>query len=198
MPRRGCWDRAVGSRDRADAHRRAIVVAAAGAVFELGRSVTVSDVVARAGIGRNTFYALFDDLQGAIGAAESEALARVSSAFTPTAVARTPIERLRRLVSQWLALAASEPHLVLLTIRGDGTPRGSHVKLRETLESALSGIAASARAAGVIGRPADAARLRALTGAFVAFAERIIEENRQAEAPRLQDELVEISLRALR
>jgi hypothetical protein len=86
----------------------------------------------------------------------------------------------------------------MLVMRGDGTPRGAHVKLRETIENALRGIAASARSAGVIGHPPDTARLRALTGAFIAFAERIIEENRPIDAGRLQDELVEVSLRALR
>jgi AcrR family transcriptional regulator len=175
-----------------------MAMAAARAVFEVGRGVTVSDVVERARVGRNTFYAHFEDLPAALEAGEREALAKVSEAFVPSPDARTPIERLRGLVSEWLDLAASEPHLVMLVIRGDGTPRGAHVKLRETIENALRGVATSARAAGVIGRAADLARLRALTGAFIVFAERIVEENRQIDESRLKNELVDFSLRALR
>lgn len=198
MAPRGRWDRTASAHARAAACRRALVAAAAQALFERGRSVTVSDVVERARVGRNTFYVHFDDLAAVFAAAEGEALATISTALAPSPSARTPLERFRRLASEWLSIAAAEPHLVSLVIRGDGAQRGSHVGLRRMIENALRGIASSARAAGVLGRPAHANRLRALTGSYVALAERIIEENRGIDQARLVEELVDYSLRALR
>jgi AcrR family transcriptional regulator len=191
MPSRGRWDRTASTHARKAACRRALVAAAAQSIFERGRNVTVTDVVDRARVGRNTFYEHFDDLAAAFAAAEADALARISSALAPSRSARTPLERFRAMASEWLSAAAAEPHLVSLVIRGDGAQRGSHVGLRRMIESALRGIASSARAAGVLGRPVDAIRLRALTGAFVAFAERIIEENRGIDHARLVDERVD-------
>jgi AcrR family transcriptional regulator len=197
MPR-GRWDRAASAGDRAAMHRRLVAISAARSVFEIGRAVTVSDVVERAGVGRNTFYVHFDDLAGAIAAAEVEAFAVISSAFILPDEVRTPIERLRRAVSEWLSIAASEPYLVMLVIRGDGTPRGAHARLRDTIETALRNIAGSARTAGVIGRAIGPLRLRAMSGAFVAFAERIIEENRRIDLARPTEELVDLCLRLMR
>lgn len=198
MTLRGRWDRTASAHARATASRRALVAAAARALFERGRAVTVSDVVERACVGRNTFYVHFDDLPAVFAAAEAEALAKISTALAPSPSARTPHERFRRVASEWLSIAATEPHLVSLVIRGDGAQRGSHVGLRRMIESALRSIATSARAAGVLGRPADAHRLRALTGSYLALAERIIEENRGIDQARLVEELVDFSLRALR
>jgi len=160
--------------------------------------VTVSDVVQRAGVGRNTFYVHFEDLRAAFAAADTEALARISNSLAPSPDVRTPLERFRQLASGWLSIAAAEPALVSLVIHGDGTLRGAHVELRKLIENALRGIASSARTAGVLGRPPDASRLRALSGAFVAFGERVLEENRGIHQDRLVEELVDFSLRALR
>ena len=198
MPPRGAWDRATSTEDRAAEGRLVLVTAAAQSVFELGRAVTVSDVVRRAKVGRNTFYVHFDDLPAAFASAEAEALRVISRALVPSPRARTPLERFRHFASEWLSVAAAEPHLVSLVIRGDGTPRGAHVELRKMMETALRSIASSARTAGLLGRPADADRIRALAGAFVAFAERILEENHGIDHKRLVEELVDLSLRALR
>jgi AcrR family transcriptional regulator len=198
MHQRGRWDRKASAHTRAAACRRALVAGAAQALFELGRAVTVSDVVERARVGRNTFYVHFDDLSAVFAAAEAEAFAKISTALAPSPSARTPLERFRRVASEWLSIAATEPHLVSLVVRGDGAQRGPHVGLRRMIENALRAIASSARAAGVLGRPTDANRLRALTGSYVALAERIIEESRGIDQARLVEELVDFSLRALR
>jgi AcrR family transcriptional regulator len=198
MPPRGRWDRAASAHARAASCRRALVDAAAQAFFERGRAVTVSDVVERAHVGRNTFYVHFDDLAAVFAAAEAEAFAKISAALAPSPSARTPLERFRRVASEWLSIATGERHLVSLVIRGDGAQRGSHVGLRRMIENALRSIASSARSAGVLGRPADANRLRALAGAYIALAERIIEENRGIDQARLVEELVDFSLRTLR
>jgi AcrR family transcriptional regulator len=198
MAPRGLWDRRATAAARTIESRRALVFATAQSFFERGRAVTVSDVVQRAGVGRNTFYVHFDDLTAAFAAADAEALARISKALAPSPDARTPHERFRHFASAWLSIAATEPELVSLVIRGDGTSRGAHVELHKMIESALRGIASSAKTAGVLGRPADANRLIALSGTFVAFAERVIQENRRIDDDRLAQDLVDFSLRALR
>jgi AcrR family transcriptional regulator len=198
MAPRGRWDRTATAAARTVESRRVLVIAAARSLLDRGRAVTVSDVVQRAGVGRNTFYVHFDDLPAAFAAAEAEALTKISRALAPAPLARTPLERFRHFASEWLSIATTEPELVSLVIRGDGTLRGCHVELRKVIENALRAIASSARRAGVLGRPADPNRLRALTGAFVAFAERAIEENGRIDHDRLAGELVEFSLRALR
>src|SRR5207244_1351966 len=133
-----------------------------------------------------------------LSAAETVALASIAPAFARTRDARTPIERLRRMAYEWLALAVAEPYLVHLVIHGDGRPRGAHVRLREMIRSALESTAAAARAAGVVGRPVDAARLRGVVGAFVAFADGVIEDRSRPDPPDLSGELVDFSLRAFR
>jgi len=198
MAPRGLWDRTASAEARTSECRRVLVSATAESVFELGRTVTVSDIVERAGVGRNTFYVHFDDLRAAFAAAEAEALTNISNAVAPSPSARTPLARFRHFASGWLSIAATETELVSLVIRGDGTLRGSHIELRKMIENALRGIASSARRAGVLGRPVDSNRLSALAGAYVAFAERVIEEKGRIDRDRLVEELVDISLRALR
>ena len=198
MSRRGNWDRAASASDRAIVHREAMTRAAARALFEVGRRATVSDVVDRAGVGRNTLYAHFRDLDEVLRASEADALAMGSRAFVPPTDARTPIERLRAIASQWLALAESEPHFVMLALRGDGRPGGAPTTLRETIESALERVVTSARAAGIIGQPVLRDRLRAAAGAFVAAADAVIAEPTRLDKAALAEELVAFSLRNFR
>jgi len=198
MSSRGQWDRSATAESRAGAHRQAILEAAARAAFELGRAVTVSDVVERAGVGRNTFYVNFADLEAAFRAAEESAIATVSRAFAPSRDARTPIERLRTTASEWIRLAMLEPRLVMLVLRGDGRPTGAHSTVREIMVRSFESVAAAARSAGLVGRPVDSQRLRATAAAFVATAESLIESPPRGSAQPFADELVELSLRIFR
>lgn len=198
MTSRGRWDRSATAEERAGAHRASMVRAAARAVFELGRSVTVADILERAGVGRNTFYVHFTDLTAALRAAEDHALELVTSAISSSSDAPTPIERLRRGASDWLSLAAREPEFVMLAVRGDGTVHGSHSRVRGVLIGSLGRIVSQARSAGVLGRPVDALRLRAVAGAFVATAEAVVEDPLRPDVVRLAEGLVDLALRAFR
>jgi AcrR family transcriptional regulator len=158
----------------------------------------VSDVIERAGMGRNTFYVLFRDLGAALQTAEADALSEVEAVFATPIEAHTPIERLRSMSSAWLSLAAAKPHLVHLVVRGDGRARGAHSRLRRTIMGALESVATTARSAGVLGRPVDHGRLRGVAGAFLTFAEETIENRSKANPGALAQELADFALRAFR
>lgn len=166
-------------------------------MFELGRNVTVTDVLSRAEVGRNTFYVHFRDVDDVLHAAEGEALSMILVSLSRAHGERTPVERLRRMADEWLSLAREEPHLLNLILRGDGTPRGSHSKLHEIVAGALGRIAAAALAAGVVGRRMGPPRLRSVVGIFVASAEAAIEQD-ATDGARARDELVSASLRLFR
>src|SRR6188768_4079764 len=100
-PKRGRYDRAL-SRSERQAAQRERVIAAVATLSARDPELSVASVVELAGIGRNTFYEYFDDLEHALAATRSRALrefaARVTSALQ---VARTPLERVRALARAW-------------------------------------------------------------------------------------------------
>ena len=154
-PGRGRWSRRLGKADRAATARAAILRAVGDARASGGAAPTVTDVVSRLGIGRNTFYEHFDDVLAAIGAADAAAAERTSLALEAAlGSARTPIEKLRALSRTWIDRAAATPQW---TLTGRDLP---------PLERALRDVLSEARAAGVVGRVPDAARVRCLAGAF--------------------------------
>ena len=92
-PKRGRYDRGLSRRERQAAQRER-VIAAIAALSAAERELSVASVVEIAGIGRNTFYEYFDDLEHALltikGRALREFAPRVEAALQ---VARTPLER---------------------------------------------------------------------------------------------------------
>src|SRR4051812_40653535 len=100
-PKRGQYDRALGRREGQAAQRQR-GIAAVAALSATDQELSVAGVVELAGIGGNTFYEYFDDLQHALGAVRNRALhdfaTRVTEALQS---ARTPLERVRALVRVW-------------------------------------------------------------------------------------------------
>jgi len=100
-PKRGQYDRALSRRERQAAQRER-VIAAVLAIGATDRELSVASVVEVAGIGRNTFYEYFDDLEHALLAIKSRALrdfaAQVEAGLS---IARTPLERVRTLARVW-------------------------------------------------------------------------------------------------
>src|SRR6188768_767645 len=113
-PKRGRYDRAL-SRQARQAAQRERVIAALGAT---DRELSVAQVVELAGIGRNTFYEYFDDLEHALAAIQSRALRdlslRVESVLP---AARTPLERIRALARAWAENLSENPGQVKLALR---------------------------------------------------------------------------------
>lgn len=116
-PKRGQYDRALSRRERQAAQRERVISAIA-AISATDRELSVASVVEVAGIGRNTFYEYFDDLEHALHAINHRVLgdfaARVSAALQ---TARTPLERLRALARAWTENLLENAPQVKLALR---------------------------------------------------------------------------------
>jgi AcrR family transcriptional regulator len=116
-PKRGQYDRALSRRERQAAQRER-VIAAIAALSATDRELSVANVVELAGIGRNTFYEYFDDLEHALIEVKSRALRefapRVAAAMH---AARTPLERIRALARVWTENLLENPAQAKLALR---------------------------------------------------------------------------------
>src|SRR6478752_7418800 len=93
-PGRGAYDRSLTRAERHAEHRERLLIAAAGALAE--GAPTVSSIVARAGVGRSTFYEFFDSPEHLFEHLEQRALRSLEAALERGfADARTPLERVR-------------------------------------------------------------------------------------------------------
>jgi AcrR family transcriptional regulator len=116
-PKRGRYDRALSRRERQAAQRER-VIAAILAISATDRELSVANVVELAGIGRNTFYEYFDDLEHALVAIRRQVLrdfaGRVEAAMQG---ARTPLERIRALARVWADNLLENPAQIRLVLR---------------------------------------------------------------------------------
>lgn len=116
-PKRGHYDRALSRRERQAAQRER-VIAAIAMLSATDRELSVASVVEAAGIGRNTFYEYFDDLEHALLAIKNRALHEFSaSVVTALQAARTPLERVRALARVWTANLVENPARAKLALR---------------------------------------------------------------------------------
>jgi len=116
-PKRGHYDRALSRRERQAAQRER-VIAAIVSISATDRELSVASVVEAAGIGRNTFYEYFDDLEHALLAIRNRALNEFSaSVVTALEVARTPLERVRALARVWAENLLENPARAKLALR---------------------------------------------------------------------------------
>jgi len=160
-PKRGRYDRALSRRERQTAQRER-VIAAIAAISATDRELSVANVVEVAGIGRNTFYEYFDDLEHALLAIRGRALSDFASRVTGAMQrARTPLERIRALARVWTENLLENPAQVKLALRAQAelieatqlSALGQHVAgvLNAELEarSALPGLVEPLRVAVV-------------------------------------------------
>lgn len=125
-PARGCYDRALSRQARQAEQRERLVYWIAQKHQECGTRLTVQDVVAAAGVGRNTFYEYFDGLEhGLAYAAQTCAKLGRERIMSELESARTPIAKLRKLARAWLEFAESEPAALLLLARRPANASGS-------------------------------------------------------------------------
>src|SRR5450755_3486457 len=122
-PKRGQYDRAL-SRNERQAAQRERVIAAIATLAAAGRELSVASVVEHAGIGRNTFYEYFDDVEHALRSlndlARRELVTRVEQALR---LARTPLERVRAVARAWADNVAANPALTKLALRAQSAAR---------------------------------------------------------------------------
>src|SRR5882724_1733467 len=116
-PKRGRYDRALSRRERQAAQRERVITALA-ALSATERELSIANVVELAGIGRNTFYEYFDDVEHALTAIKTRALADLAMLLDSSVqVARTPLERIRGLARAWAENLFIDPPLVRLALR---------------------------------------------------------------------------------
>ena len=116
-PKRGQYDRALSRRERQAAQRERVIGAIA-ALSAAGRELNVANVVELAGIGRNTFYEYFDDIEHALVAIKSRAVRELATLFEAALQsARTPLERVRALARAWVENLARDPVLMRLALQ---------------------------------------------------------------------------------
>jgi AcrR family transcriptional regulator len=177
--------------------QRERVVAAIAAIAATGEELSVASVVEAAGIGRNTFYEYFDDLEHALLAINhrllSEFAARVSVALQ---AARTPLERVRALARAWVENLFENSTRVKLALRAQAE------SVEATQLSVLGQHLASVLAADLDARsalPGLAEPLRvAVVAALFDSVSRAHFGVRSMSSEELQRVLVDWSLRLLR
>jgi AcrR family transcriptional regulator/DNA-binding MarR family transcriptional regulator len=101
-----------------EVQRRRVLAAMTEAVVELGAgSLTVGDIVARAGVSRRTFYELFDDREDCFLAALDDAVAHATVVVLPAYTGETVWrEQVRAGLAALLELFDEEPALARLCV----------------------------------------------------------------------------------
>jgi AcrR family transcriptional regulator len=193
------------------AQQRERLLAATADAFAREASPSVSLIIERAGVGRNTFYEYFDDVTHALDAAKSLVLRRIEQSLRAAeGVSRTPVERWRALARAWLAFAEDEPSAMLLAL---SVERAATSSAAAVLEEALARSLETLRSAGVAAPPASADRLLAVAAVGDAFARQLARAHVAAdpgttesaaassagsERERFERALVDVAVRVLR
>src|SRR5882724_7581316 len=116
-PKRGLYDRGLSRRERQAAQRERVITALA-ALSATEKELSIANVVELAGIGRNTFYEYFDDVEHALTMIKTRALRElVTRLESSVQAARTPLERIRALARAWAENLFVDPPLAKLALR---------------------------------------------------------------------------------
>lgn len=198
-PGRGRYDRSLSRVERQAAQRRRLVAAAALALEEIGAAnLTVTDVVRRAKMGRNTFYAHFDNLDDVVGEVREQAIdALLAPVLDAIERARTPVERLRALAAGWLTAAAGEPVFARAALSHVVGADPSHLGSRATsrLVDLLESIIQHGCELGALSDRGDPFRAWVVASAVAGAGLRVAAVGRE---PGDAETLAEVVVRALR
>lgn len=164
-PKRGQYDRALSRRERQDAQRERVI----GALAALGaadRELSIANVVELAGIGRNTFYEYFDDVDHALTVMKARAVRELGARLeSRLQTARTPLERVRGIARAWTESLFVNPALLRLALR----PQSEIVdpaQLSALGRHLVAALAAQIEARSALPGLAEAVRLTAVGAAF--------------------------------
>ncbi len=166
-PKRGRYDRSL-SRHARQAEQRERLLAATAAVAASGRELNVANVVARAGVGRNTFYEYFDDFTHALHALSARSRHELSLLIVgELEAARTPLERVRALARAWVRNARADVERAALMLRQQlPSDFAATSPLGEQLKQALE---AEREARSMLPGLADARKVAATVAVFEAL-----------------------------
>lgn len=108
-PNRGCYDRRTNRGERSSTQRERVLAATAAAFAE--GTASVNRIVAIAGIGRATFYELFDDAEHAIATVRERVLARARHELAPSVDGGIDL-----VCERWLAFVRHDPAAALVAL----------------------------------------------------------------------------------
>jgi AcrR family transcriptional regulator len=198
-PGRGRYDRRKSPSERRAEQLARLVAATAASVSRHRRDrVRVSHVVRQAQLGRNTFYALFRDIDEALARTEQHAQELLRRCIDDELTgACTPTERLRAIVRGWLHLLARAPDFSRTVLQAPSPTHGSALScageaMRELLRSALEAAPRDA----VLSAAPDELRLLAAAALLEAFGRRYLDRN--GEQAAICAVVVDLLLRLLR
>jgi AcrR family transcriptional regulator len=195
-PKRGRYDRALSRRERQAAQRERVITALA-ALSLAEKELSVANVVELAGIGRNTFYEYFDDIEHALITIKTRALRDLAARLDSTAhTARTPLERIRALARAWSENLFIDPSLVRLALRAQSEV-ADPVQLSGLGQHLASVLRAQTEARSALPGLADAVKVGAVAAVFDAVSRAHFGPHPMS-VEELQGLLADMSLRLLR
>jgi AcrR family transcriptional regulator len=170
--------------------------AARAALLELPQhEITVATLCERAGVGRNTLYLHWPNVQALLADVVQQAEMSLRAALVlDVEQLRTPRNRLAALTLAWLQFLSDAPQIGGLLL---GSDQG-RIAVQRVLGYELSQLGRQAYAAGLSSRvPSDEA-LSAVAGAFSALGERTVRGRLQLELQDSAAILTQLTLGALR
>ena len=195
-PKRGQYDRALSRRERQDAQRER-VIAALAALSAADRELSVANVVELAGIGRNTFYEYFDDVDHALTVIRARALRELGARLeSRLQVARTPLERVRGIARAWAEVLLVNPPLLRLALRAQ-PELADPAQLSVLGRHVVAALAAQVEARSALPGLAEAVRLTAVGAAFDSVS-RMQLVSPSTSVDELHGVLADLALRLLR
>lgn len=195
-PKRGQYDRALSRRERQDAQRDRVMLALA-ALSEEGRELSIASVVELAGIGRNTFYEYFDDVEHALAAVRARSLAELTARVErELSAARTPLERVRALARAWVDHLFESSSLVKLALRAQA-PSSDATQLSVLAQHVARVLNSEVAARSALPALADPVRVATVAAVFETLA-RAHGNVRAFTNEDLQRTLSDLALRLLR
>lgn len=195
-PKRGQYDRALSRQDRQAAQRER-VIAAIAALNAAGHELTVASVVELAGIGRNTFYEYFDDIEHALVAIRSRALREFSArSVSALQTARTPLERIRALARAWAESLFENPTLMRIALQAQSELVDA-AQLSSMAQHLVGVLGAEQEARSALPGLSEPWRVTAVAAAFDAVS-RVHAQLLPLTSAELQRVLSDVSLRLLR
>ncbi len=201
-PGRGKYDRGK-TREARRAERYERLIRAAGEVFaDKGfASTTVADIVARAGVSRQTFYEHFEDTQNALIKVYDHGIKKVfRDAERDLRGIRDPIERLKLGIAGYLANMGRNARLALVFNREIFGAGHEYARLRDAsygrwVALITEGVA-EAYAEGVLTRPPDELTAYTLVGGMEQVALRYIDRGEEDRILEAAPVLVALVIRA--
>jgi AcrR family transcriptional regulator len=195
-PKRGRYDRTLSRRERQAAQRERVIMAVAALSVTEGE-LSIRNVVELAGIGRNTFYEYFDDIEHALNAIKTRALRDLGARFESSIqAARTPLERIRALARAWAENLFIDPPVVRLALQAQ--PNMADAAQLSVLGLHLVGVlSAQHEARSALPGLADPLKVNAVAAVFDAVS-RAHFGPRSMLVEEVQSVLADLSLRLLR